>query len=1024
MRPIRLTLRAFGPYADEQVLDFRELGNHSFFLLHGPTGAGKTTILDAMCFALYGETSGKGRDARDPKHMRSDHADPSRSTEVGFDFALGPEMYRVIRSPEQERARRRGQGTTTERPLATLWRRTGLINDVEEGSVLATQWGKVTQEIESLLGFRCEQFRQVVMLPQGQFRQLLLANSPERQEIFETLFQTEIYRYIEETLKEAAKEIADAIADRQRRREVILEQAAAESEDELVARLQQMETQLTEGHNQVETMRWIEQGAHQRLTEGYQIAEKIHEREEAEAGLQEVASKRDEFAIKRTALDLARKAVTLLDAERELNQSIQQMAESQRKVLSAQESLKQAEVAKDAAEMRLLTERNHELEREEAQQQLTRLADLTSKVVELEQARKAFNAADREFNQRTHERDTAARELEGCQRTIADKQKAFMDAQRLADQVEVRRLAIQAAERAVQQRRQLVDLHEQLAMAQAQLQTSRSRLTEAETAVVRSRESLDVLETSWLMGQAAVLAQQLRPGAPCPVCGSTEHPAPTRSDHKLPTEAAVKRKRDEVKQLEMTRDHIREEEATRQRIVVQWQSDMRSLEEGLGDLRQVDESFLAARVTDTRASLVQAEEALIQVPVLEQEIEQLKEEEVRITAQLATAEEKLREASSLQAGAQAVLRDRSSNIPERLRALDALEQAKHQAADNVRALKQALESAQQDAMEAKQAVVACETALKDVLEVAEDSECRMEALRSAFAGRLQAAGFANDLEFQAGKRSSAEVDHLEEAIGRYDGDLRAAHDRMERAQQAAKELVAPDIAALEQAFQKAKEDLEAGIKQETALNEQLKQLSGRLEDLRKAATELQSLEARYAVAVRLAEVANGRNYFGMTFQRFVLAALLDDVLIAATARLKLMSKGRFHLQRTTVRGDRRAAAGLDLEVYDTYTGTTRPVNTLSGGESFLASLALALGLADVVQAYAGGIHLDTIFVDEGFGSLDPEALDLAFRALVDLQRGGRLVGIISHVPELKERIDVRLEVTRTKRGSLANFVVP
>jgi exonuclease SbcC len=162
----------------------------------------------------------------------------------------------------------------------------------------------------------------------------------------------------------------------------------------------------------------------------------------------------------------------------------------------------------------------------------------------------------------------------------------------------------------------------------------------------------------------------------------------------------------------------------------------------------------------------------------------------------------------------------------------------------------------------------------------------------------------------------------------------------------------------------------------------------------------------------------------MTFQRFVLAALLDDVLLATSERLKLMSKGRFYLQRTSVRADRRAAAGLDLEVYDTYTGTTRPVNTLSGGESFLASLSLALGLADVVQAYAGGIHLETIFVDEGFGSLDPEALDLAFRTLVDLQRGGRLVGIISHVPELKERMDIRLEVTRTNRGSVASFIVP
>jgi DNA repair protein SbcC/Rad50 len=174
---------------------------------------------------------------------------------------------------------------------------------------------------------------------------------------------------------------------------------------------------------------------------------------------------------------------------------------------------------------------------------------------------------------------------------------------------------------------------------------------------------------------------------------------------------------------------------------------------------------------------------------------------------------------------------------------------------------------------------------------------------------------------------------------------------------------------------------------------------------------------------RVADVANGSNRDGITFQRFVLAALLDDVLGAASGRLHIMSSGRFHLQRVRERSDRRTAAGLDLEVHDHYTGTARPVSTLSGGESFLASLSLALGLADVVQTYSGGIQLDAVFVDEGFGSLDPEALDLALQALVDLQGEGRLVGIISHVPALQEIIDARLEVTRHRSGSTARFVI-
>jgi exonuclease SbcC len=186
---------------------------------------------------------------------------------------------------------------------------------------------------------------------------------------------------------------------------------------------------------------------------------------------------------------------------------------------------------------------------------------------------------------------------------------------------------------------------------------------------------------------------------------------------------------------------------------------------------------------------------------------------------------------------------------------------------------------------------------------------------------------------------------------------------------------------------------------------------------------VEEVEQKYAEIGHLAEVANGKNQYGLTFERFVLGALLDDVTIAATARLKLMSRGRYYLQRTLDRSRRNAAGGLELEVFDTYTGLARSIATLSGGETFLASLALALGLADIVQSYAGGIHLDTIFVDEGFGSLDPEAMELALRALIDLQAAGRLVGIISHVSEMKERISARLEVKVTDKGSEAAFVM-
>ncbi|MHB8984795.1 MAG: SbcC/MukB-like Walker B domain-containing protein, partial [Eubacteriales bacterium] len=251
--------------------------------------------------------------------------------------------------------------------------------------------------------------------------------------------------------------------------------------------------------------------------------------------------------------------------------------------------------------------------------------------------------------------------------------------------------------------------------------------------------------------------------------------------------------------------------------------------------------------------------------------------------------------------------------------------------------------------------------------------------------------------------------------------LGSARSRLERAAQAAEGLSEPDLDQLTLALTEA----EAVWKQALTLGTQLKSLTGQenewLKKLKELEDRLEGLEKRYSILGRVSEVANGKNKYGLTFQRFVLGALLDDVTIAATGRLKLMSRGRYHLQRTLDRARSNAAGGLELEVFDTYTGVARSVSTLSGGETFLASLSLALGLADVVQSYAGGMHLETIFVDEGFGTLDPESLDFALRALIDLQKGGRLVGIISHVPELKETIDARLEILPSDRGSVASF---
>jgi exonuclease SbcC len=246
---------------------------------------------------------------------------------------------------------------------------------------------------------------------------------------------------------------------------------------------------------------------------------------------------------------------------------------------------------------------------------------------------------------------------------------------------------------------------------------------------------------------------------------------------------------------------------------------------------------------------------------------------------------------------------------------------------------------------------------------------------------------------------------------------------LQRAKEATTDLIMPEMIKIEQALAEVTEKHNQVLAQQVKLSNGLIKQEADHKKIQKLGAQLDKLAEVYGIIGRLAETANGKNEYGLTFQRFVLGSLLEDVADAANMRLKMMSRGRYLLQRTMDRARKNAAGGLELEVLDNYTGIARGVGTLSGGETFLASLSLALGLADVVQGYAGGIHLDTILVDEGFGTLDPEALDMAIKALVDLQKGGRLVGIISHVPELKERIDARLEVSTGKHGSTAQFKV-
>lgn len=1019
MRPQRLTMSAFGPYAGEQEIDFRNLGERSFFLIHGATGAGKTTVLDAICFALYGSTTGEERTGR---QMRSDLAQPQTMTEVFLDFSLGREQYRVHRIPEHEVVRR--NKTVTQKAQATLWKRTAVedADDSTDGELITAGWKEVTKAIETLLGFHRDQFRQVVVLPQGQFRRLLIATSKERETILETLFRTEYFRNAELALKQAAGTVTDAIKQVTRERETQLTMLGVESQQELFTKHEQVRFDLEKTRNDLTRWQGVLSAAHTAFTDAKASADKLQETADAQAELVGLENQKDAIEEKRQELQDAQKAAQLSDVRQAL--TVQMLAEekSQADLLVSKEKLEAGERRLAEAEAAFREEETRGEARTQAQETLRNLQAMSEQVFQLDAVSKEVKDLERQVAQATTALDTTTAEI--------DKRTTQLDALRAkclqASQAETQLATLESRARDLGRRletaRKLATVCDDLDVLRQDLEDAEQEVSRHEKLIAQAHEELSAKENAWVAGQAAVLARGLEEGDACPVCGSCEHPHKARAAKDLPTEASLIQHRQRCRSLEAERDAKRAIAGQKQQQLSANQTLQEELTRQLAD-GAVSVSSLSEALAEASAQLDKVRSAMIMHADLSSRLETAQSYMTNLDDTLKADRLRLSQANDAWREKRGVLAQLETGIKPEYRDAALLKNQIRSARQMSEQLQQAFELAQQELHSAREALTGIRAQLDAATKTLASEKKRLTEAQSLFDKKLRSCGFASETEFEACQREARILAELEELVQDFDVAWKAAQERSTRAREAARDIQAPDLVALQTAVDEAQECCNNLLKEETHRSRDLIDLEACSKRLEQLEDKFGDLEEKYRVVGTIAEVANGDNQLNVTFQRFVLGALLDDVLVAATQRLNIMSKGRYYLQRSMTTQDGRKTGGLDLEVTDTFTGTSRNVATLSGGESFLASLSLALGLADVVQSYAGGIHLDTIFVDEGFGTLDPEALDLALRALIDLQRTGRLVGIISHVPELKERIDARLEIVSGRHGSNARFVV-
>jgi len=1014
VKPLRLGLQAFGPYAGLQELDFHDLAGQDFFLIHGPTGSGKTSLLDAISYALYGETSGGLREAKD---MRSHFADPATETRVSFEFQLGGKTYRAERIPEQQVPRVRGGGFKKQPYTANLWE----LQDGREIPIASEKPTAVDAKVVELMGFKAGQFRQVVLLPQGQFQEFLLAGSLERQGILQVLFQTTRYARIAEALGTEAQALKEELRVLFGEIRQLLAQGEVENLPALEIRLGLMAGEIEALQCEQRLASEALDRANAQLQEGHRRTALAAERDEAARLLAGVRQRAQEMDHKRTALEQARLADRVQPSAQRLKEAEEAHARLKLEEASLASAHARREQALSQAASALERAEGKESRREELRRTIARLKELEPQLKQLEEHRNAMRTAMRERLDLETEIEGGQRRIEAAEALLAPLRTRFLDAQAEGAKVEQLEYQLHLDHKQRNLREEVDRVFAEARTAEELHHTADASRRESQETLEQARQSLQLMQQRWDTGQAVLLASRLATDAPCPVCGSTEHPHPAAAAGNLPSETELKQAQHDVQTAEATWSRTTAVASLKAQTLEGLRMRFEALREALADRAEESMELIAARETEHRRALETSLAALGELDGLRAKI--TTQEDLRAKGELVLGELKERQADvqDRETRARGAVQVLEANLLEDLRVPGMLSTQIERASQNLTDLEKEL----QDARSAREACAAlCQETRANLGARRNDislAETQVGTCLTSLGEALAEARFWERRDFERACLSPEEQATLAQEIQRHGEALAAAQDRHQRALAQAGEDPAPDLASLQAAF-------DLGMTRVQGVGERLGRVLSDQAGLQRIQASLGSRQAealdkerRYAILGRLARIARGEEGAKVSFERFVQGAILDEVLASASQRLLRMSKQRYGLRRAAGNGDLRKASGLELEVTDTHTGRGRAASTFSGGEGFQASLALALGLSDVVQRHAGGVRLDTVFVDEGFGSLDQEHLDLALRTLEDLKQGGRLVGIISHLEEIKQRIPARLEVIPGPCGSRACF---
>ena len=1007
MKPLKLTMSAFGSYAGTETIDFTALGTKGLYLITGETGAGKTTIFDAISFALFGEASGKTRDKC--QMLRSDFAKEKTKTCVELEFTSKDKRYKIKRTIREK-------SQDADLILPDGMGVSGLRN--------------IESKIAEVVGLDRAQFAQIVMIAQNDFLQFLQSNTDKRLEILRRIFDTEALKQFQEQLKALAKQKEDErkafLRDFERYQVDVYKRN--EQFIEWETQIKTDKATLTKADKQLE--KYDKQGRNlaANLAVAKELYNKFTDLAQAQLNFKEHNTKTDDMA--KAKIRAARGEIAL----HKVKPLVDKAHEAATNYTQAQEDLANAKQQEITA--------NTELE------QVT----LTIKTLSpLDKAQKAFDKLVNEWEKATQKQETLTT-LQTDHQEIIEKQNQQNETQKklTTTQDELKNLPpIDDCQTELDKIATTLKEEDTKLKKLSSLQTDLATITDKQGVLKKEKETFEKLNATFnevnehyqkleeaiLCSQAGVIAGNLLEGKPCPVCGSTNHPSPAKLSDANITEGALKKAREAKEKAQAKRETASMSCNTLQgeisTLITRFDADLspfisdvtlnravtllpeiisttQTTVTALSEKKTFAETSLRNLKTETENMTTKRDELNLTVETLKSEIKSLMKRfmsdlsKIISDAKWETCETKL---SNLLIQTQTTVKELTTRKDIDEIALGELSKSWETATKRQ-------EAAKTDVDSAKTLVKERNTNEQKLLKVCDKAQ-------TACKDALQENNFADETEYTASLVTESELDELKEQVLAYEKNGEQLTRDIARLEKETAGKKQPDMKKLQTEAETVQSKSEKLRQSRDEIKTRLSATETKLVDVRRVAADFEKNEKTYAPINQLSDTASGK----LDFETFAQRTYFERVLHAANHRLKVMSQSRYSFLRKTDSDDGRKKMGLDIEVLDAYTGKARSAGSLSGGESFMASLSLALGLSDVVQQNAGGVHLDAMFIDEGFGSLDAEALELAVRTLSDIAGGNRIIGIISHVTELSERIDKQVHVKKTTAGSTITLKV-